>query len=548
MKKIYQLALLALIMMPFSACKKQLETNPLSKFSSTSFWTSETNAMLALTALYRGNIYTNAAQYNASDWWSYQGLVTLDLASDNAFCRTGDGDFRNQLVDGKMTSNSSILSTLWNSSYSRIAQCNDFLVNVGKISMDDNIKKRFIAEARFLRASQYFYMSQFWKSVPLVTKTLTPEEANNVTKASHQDLVNFVIKEFQEAAADLPRDKDIPKAEIGRVSKQAALSFLGRTQLGEHLYPDAANTYKTIIDFNDNIIDPNYSSIFLETNENSKENIFSIQFLPNVLANALIKHIIPLVGGGYITMNPTADLMESYQFTDGTSFSYTDPRYNPEDISKDRDPRLRYTILYPNAPYGNTRYVSSPDSTASKYLDRIGLTRASQTGYAMKKYIDDTFTGSLTSGYGGNMVVIRYAEVLLSYLEAKLEAGQAIDKALLDATINKVRSRQTVNMPAINVTDPALLRPILRNERRVEMALEGVRYWDLLRWGIADQKLNADIYGAPYPNAKKPIKAKPGSPVDTYKRWYVSRRNFRKGVDETWFIPQSEININPNLQ
>jgi hypothetical protein len=145
--------------------------------------------------------------------------------------------------------------------------------------------------------------------------------------------------------------------------------------------------------------------------------------------------------------------------------------------------------------------------------------------------------------------IIRYAEVLLSYLEAKMEAGQTIDVALLDATVNRVRGRQSVNMPKITVTEANTLRPLLRNERRVELALEGIRLWDLLRWKIADQVLKGDFYGHPFPGIKTAIKKKSATaPNDPYSRWYVTSKAFRKGIDEYWPVPQAEVNINPNLK
>jgi hypothetical protein len=135
--------------------------------------------------------------------------------------------------------------------------------------------------------------------------------------------------------------------------------------------------------------------------------------------------------------------------------------------------------------------------------------------------------------------------VLLSYLEAKLEAGQGVDQALLDATVNLVRARASVNMPRITITNPVALRPVLRNERRVELALEGIRYLDLLRWKIADQVLKGNFYGAPFPGASNIRKR--GNIVDPHQRWFVTTKNFRKGVDEYWPIPQAEVNINPKL-
>ncbi|MNN32930.1 SusD family protein [compost metagenome] len=102
-------------------------------------------------------------------------------------------------------------------------------------------------------------------------------------------------------------------------------------------------------------------------------------------------------------------------------------------------------------------------------------------------------------------------------------------------------------MPAINVQSSTSLRTTLRNERRIELALEGLRYWDLLRWGIAKDVLKGDFYGAPFPNAKN-LRIKSGGSKDPYSRWYVTSKSFRAGQDEHWPIPQNEVNINPNLK
>ena len=527
------------------SCEKELEKSPLDEFDNATFWTSEINVELALAAVYRGSIAANSWGGNANDWWSGNGLLYLELASDNAYHGQGDNRGFHRLSNGTMTPNLGILDWYWTRGYRRVARSNDFLENVGKAPLEEEALNRYIAEVRFIRAAQYFYFSQYFGSVPLVTESLTPEEANNVTKASHEELVSFVITELTEAAEDLPRFKDIPSSERGRASKQAALAFLGRIQLAEGFYAEAAETYKTIIDFGDNKIDPNYESIFLEENENSTEIIFSVQFIPDLLANGVMQYNAPRTIGGYSFINPLADLMESYQFLDGTEFSYTDPRYNPDDIGENRDPRLDYTIFYNGAVIrDDILYISHPDSRSP---DRIGRLN-SKSGYCIKKYIDPSITGDYYGSNGANIPVIRYAEVLLSYLEAKLEAGDAIDQALLDETINKVRGRASVNMPPITETNPALLRPIHRNERRVELALEGLRYWDLLRWGVADEELSADFYGHPYPDAETPIRKKSAAAEpDPFSRWYVTTRDFRAGIDNYWPIPQEEVDINPNL-
>ncbi|MEJ7769620.1 MAG: RagB/SusD family nutrient uptake outer membrane protein [Chitinophagaceae bacterium] len=527
----------------FSSCGKELNQSPLDQFDAANFWTSEGNAMLALTGVYRGNTSVTAANANPTDWWSYAGLLFMEFATDNAYDRRGDNSVFNRLTNGTLTSNMAVLGQYWSQSYARVARCNDFLTNIDKVQMDETKKKRMKAEVRFLRACQYFYLSQYWGSVPLVKGLLTKEEANSLDKAPRADVVNFALTELTEAAADLPRLKDIPTAERGRASKQAALAFLGRLQLAEGKNAEAAISFKSIIDFGDNIIDPDYAGLFLISNENSRENIFSMEFVENLAANGMNQHLWPAVDAGWHIFCPLGSIVEAYDFTNGATFSFSSPLYDATDPTKNRDPRLKYNILF-NGQSFKGKYITHPDSSLAP--DQLGAGKqTTQTGYGIRKFCDPGFSGNLNN-YGGNLPIIRYAEILLSYLEARLEAGQAIDQPLLDATINRVRSRASVGMPAITQTNPALLREILRKERRVETAFEGIRYWDLMRWKIADKVLKADFYGAPFPSTVKPIRKK-GTTTDPFSRWFVTTKNFRV-TDYFWPIPLEEVNINPKLK
>jgi hypothetical protein len=145
-----------------------------------------------------------------------------------------------------------------------------------------------------------------------------------------------------------------------------------------------------------------------------------------------------------------------------------------------------------------------------------------------------------------NFSLIRYSEVLLGYLESKLEAGATIDQALLDATINKVRGRAAVNMPPVTTTVAADLRKIVRRERRVEFAFEGIRYYDILRWGIAATELNHQFTGQKLTNNPASYTAYPVD-ADGYYIMTQQKRAFIAGKNELWPIPQSEIDINKNL-
>jgi tetratricopeptide (TPR) repeat protein len=541
-KNSVSILLMIVLLIGFGSCGDQLEQYPKDQFDKANFWTNEANANIGLAGVYRGNI-AYGTQVNPTDWWTYAGLVFFEHATDNAFDRRGKNANQNRLTNGTLLANNAVINTYWQGSYIRIAISNDFLENIDRVEMNEAGKKRMIADVRFIRACQYFYLSQFWGAVPLVTKTLTPDEANTVTKTPKAEIISFVIKEFTEAAADLPRYKDIPASEFGRASKQAALAFLGRVYLAEKKYSEASAAYKQIIDFGDNIIDPDYGSIFNTTNETSAENIFSVQYYEGLAGNALPQHALPANKSGWHIVNPLESLAINYDFIDGTPFSYNDPRFNPKNMAENRDPRFAATLLYDGCIFGGNVYDCHPDHNNS--LDQLTYSKqATRTGYGLRKFFDENFSGDLASGYGGNLPIIRYAEVLLSYLEAELEGGKPITQELLDMTINKTRGRASVKMPAITETNASNLRPMLRKERRIELALEGVRYWDLLRWGILGDVMQGDFWGASFPDAKKT-----GSKVDPTgnKRWWVDNKAFKKGVDEVWPIPESETNINPNL-
>ncbi|PXV61008.1 putative outer membrane starch-binding protein [Dysgonomonas alginatilytica] len=520
-----------------------LERHPLDEYAEDKFWTSEENAILALTGIYRTNILFNSPEYNPTDWWSYGGLIFLEFPSDNAYDRRGVNSNFYKMSAGTLLPNNDYVNNYWSNSYTKIARSNRFLEGVDQIPTSQEVRDRFKAEARFMRAAQYFYLSQFFQDVPIVTKTLTKEEANTVKKNTKAEIISFIITEFSESAKDLPRFKDLKSTETGRVSKQACLAFLGRTLLAEKEYTEATKVYEEIINYGDNSIAPDYKSIFLPAGENSSENIFSMQYLQDLAGNAMPQHAYPSKNGGWSLINVAADLFEAYQFKDGTPFSYESPLYNPNNLGENRDPRLDYTIYYDKATFKGSIYRCHPDIASP---DKIASGQTTQTGLMMRKYFDENFSGNLNS-YGTNIPVIRYAEILLSYLEAKLEAGDAISADLLNKTINQTRTRSSVNMPPVTELNRDKLRAILRNERRVELAMEGIRYWDLLRWEVADVALNAYIFGAPFPGAKR-TSPTPDGKVDKYERWYVGNRSFRKDKDYKWPIPQREQDINPNLR
>ena len=551
MKKYIYILLFSTALSVMQSCRKELDTVPLDSFASETFWTSPQNVLLALTGVYRANIQmapipSTDVEFNPTDWWSYNGLLFTEFATDNTYDRRGDNSAYNTLTNGALTSSNSYISAFWTFSYQKIARCNYFLENIDKAtSLDAALKSRYVAEVRFLRACQYFYLSQHFGSVPLVTNVLSKEEANVVKKAPIATVLAYVEKELTEVSAVLPRYAMIPASEKGRANAQVSLAFLGRTYMAQEKWTEGAAVYKKIIDFNENMIDPKFSSLFDGTNESSKEIIFATQYQQDLAPNSMLLHTLPASLGGYHLSNPLGSLAESFEFNEGTPFSFANSKYNPADVGQNRDPRFKYTLLYNSQQFKGIIYDSNPDHSTS--VDQLTTSKqATRTGFAPRKFLAESFSGGNLANSGIDVPVIRYAEVLLSYLECKLESGSTIDQILLDATINKVRGRADVNMPAVSETNAANLRVILRRERRNELALEGIRLWDLLRWKIAGAVLKGDFYGAAFPGATN--LRKKGTTVDPYSRWYVTSKNFRTGQDEFWPIPLSEANINPNLR
>lgn len=521
-----------------------MDRYPLTNFSEETFYSDAANVKLALTGLYRGNI-EEGVNYGSPDWWAYPAIVLLDGVSDIGYDRRGFNNDLGKLTAGTIIDSNGWVTSLYKSAYKRIGACNRFMEGLDKIGSQNPEMIRMRAEARFIRATQYFYLGSYYHDVPLVKTVLTLDEANSVKKASRKEVLEYAATELADVATILPRHKDLPGAELGRATAQAALAFLVRIYMVMEEYGKAAQACKQIIDWGDNALESNYQELFYPSNRNNREFLFAVQFVDDLAGIGLPQHAFPVKDNGWCLVNATNHLFEAYNFTDGTMFSYDDEKFDSKNLGKNRDPRLDYTIFYDGSTFRGTTFNCNPETNAS---DKITYgQQTTQTGYMLRKFFDEGWSGDINA-YGVALPVARYADILLLYLEAKLQNGEAITQSLLDETINLVRGRQSVNMPAITETNPDKLMEIIQNERMVELAFEGWRLWDLFRWGIAKEKLNEDIYGAPFYGLSNPdlIRKKDGQ-ADPWNRWYVNARSFEDGQD-VWPIPLSEKNINPNLR
>jgi len=528
--KYIELIMLTVCMLVVSGCSDEwLDEQPLAQLSESSFWASESDAMLALTGVYRGgnvghNTYTNELLIMAShtdDSGYKNGAVGVIYSG---YLNPGDGQ---------------VVQAIWQRAYATIFKANYFLENIDRVQMDEAVKAQMIAEVRFLRAYEYFYMSVLYGGVPLITKVLTIEETNSQTRNSLEEVVNFAISELTEAARVLPVSR--PENERGRILKAAALTVKGRLLMIHKRWAEAASTFREVIDLNEHIIDPRYKELFEEKGETSKEIILSTNCIAGLYGNPQNQlNYHPEFYGGYQEDNVFQGLVDAFQMIDGKSIDES-PLYNPAKPYENRDPRLYASIFLP----GYTVFRGRLWEGTPLNSNLIGT-----TGYGWKKYVTEDYTGAQNSS-GDDIIHIRYAEVLLSYLESVLEAGQPVTQALLDETINQVRGREAVKMPPITETNPDKLRELVRNERRVEFCLERlIRYMDIRRWGIFMEVMNTKFYGMKLTDDPDNYTEKKVETVGKYRGHYIAidKTGTIKPENALIPIPLYEININPSLQ
>jgi hypothetical protein len=261
--------------------------------------------------------------------------------------------------------------------------------------------------------------------------------------------------------------------------------------------------------------------------------------------------------GGWSVPVPTQSLVDAYYCTDGKRIDDS-PLYDPDHPFENRDPRLDATIVRPGARFGNYRFLTHPDSVQTwnyatgEWVENADVTNpyATFTGYTWRKYMDEQDFAQ-TENSELNWILVRYAEVLLTYAEAKIEAGQ-IDKSVYDA-INQVRER--VDMPPVEPSKSQQeLRRIVRHERRIEFAFEGLRFFEIRRWEIADEVMDGPVVGRPkegYSTMGIPEFDTHGIP--NYSAYIkemrvIDERQFDPDRDYLWPVPQGEMDVNPQLE
>lgn len=565
MKKINFLIWSFMTIMLTGCDKDYLNRFPEDQPNSGTYYTTADQLILAINAAYSNLSY-------AQDGYPYQ--MQLECTSDVMWQRPNTDA---QVIGlGQHTSNTTMIRTIWVQSYTGIGRCNMLLENMSKAKTVTSaaLYRRIEGEARFLRAYYYGLLISLYGDVPLLDKPLEVKDAF-LPRTSQADILTFIFRDLDSAAAQLPLS--YTGTDIGRATSTSALAYKARIALYNNKFAIAAAAAKQVMDLNYHSLYPNYRNLFMYAGENSRESIFAFDYKQTVRVSATPQNMQARNSSGFSGQVPTRAMADSYECTDGNTIDKS-PLYSTADPFKNRDPRMRQTLLGDGDTWFGTGGITfnmtyHPDSTTCTRftptvakITNLEVTNAfsSYSGYLLKKYLDPADLVLNTQSELAFML-IRYAEVLLTYAEAKIELNE-IDATVLNA-INQVRARgygvavaQTTLYPAVTTTNQSALRGIIRRERKVELVGEGLRIFDIRRWKIGEKVMNGILFGKAqnktiYNNLPKPqIDENSSADYTSFNSLISVVGNFKimdnprvfKSHHYLWPIPQAEIDVNKN--
>lgn len=448
-----------------TGCRKEfLDTTPPDGISIEDFYTTAAEAELGLVACY-DNL---SAQFDRLYGLGVDaiGLYCGDLCLSSWTTRWNKFEINTQ--DGSEET----VRIVWNECYQGIYRCNVLLENIEPLDMDGIRKAEIIGETKFLRAFYYFDLVRTFGDVPLVLSPLSPEESY-VSRDPKSAVVAQMITDFNDAIAALPEKSQWSGADMGRATKGSARAYLMKLYCYEQQWGNAVSVGQDLINSEEYELFDEYTDNFSISDENGVESVFEIQCLSN--------------------QGTEGNAHNDLEGTEGTPF----PRGNTAPFEE-----------FVNSFELNADGVVDPRREATLYD-----TFNTPTFFGAQKYQIGASNG-IAYDAENNYKLMRYSDALLLYAEALNESGST-QEAL--TYLNLVRQRPSVNMPAVTSTDQQVVREAIRDERKWELGLEGHRFFDLVRWGIAGETIRAQ------------------------------GRTFIDGVHEIMPLPINELDINENL-
>lgn len=490
-------------------CDTGLDSLPKGSVAEEIFWQRERDAILAVNAV-----------YNELD--GVQMVKELDGVTDIGYrAPSGPGTFHDVGAGNIDPSNSAITSN-WNRYYRGIRKANDVINNIGSIEDGDPaLLERLEAEARFLRAWYYTQLTSLWGDVPLITETIGIND--HVGRTPRAEIVAFIHSELDSIINANVLELSYSDSDLGRATHGAALTLKARLALRNSDWETVRDATQAVMDLGIYSLYPDYVELFQYAGQNSSEVIFDRQYAVGGDTYNAFSYSAGSIGGSSV-VEPVRALQLMYE--------YTGP-VNPDDPYENLDPRWGHIVYYTGQPIGNSTYNSWPGSPTGDEV--MSAETATQHGYNLKKWVDYPNDSANPANGSINMILMRYADVLLMYAEAKVELNE-IDETVY-AALNEIRERPTVGLEPISAeTHPGQeeLRAYIRDERARELAFEGLRLYDINRWQIGEVK-EGIVQGMDYINPS----------TGEWEIWDRNfNRSFRPDRDYLWPIPQSEMEIN----
>lgn len=497
---------------------KILDVVPKGQLSNATFWKSKADADLALAGCYR-------------NWEIGMNIVMGDAMADNDYSQLTVTGFQ-QVGNGSVSPQNVLIGTGARAfSYAQIRKYNSFLENIDKVDMADDLKTRYKAEVRFLRAYDYFLKAQFFGDMPLITETIASTEFPARTPVA--DIQSFILSELDEISKILPV-QNLVQSE-GHMTAGTALALKARVELFMGKYEDAMKDSKAVIDMGVYELFPNYEQLFWRQNNGvNTESIAEIEHIKNDYATTIPWQRLPAFMGGYAESGVSRSLVDAYETTNGLPIS-EDPSYDPDHPFANRDPRLDMSIAHAGSLWYGSYYDGlDADVNGSSNPDYY-LHDGSKAAQMSKKYLDPDITSPDWQNFDANIIVIRLAEMYLTYAEAAVETGTNLPLGL--EYINKLRDRVGL------IRAKTLTRELVRRERRVELAFEGLRYYDVKRWDLGPVVMNGPYYGS------RKGSVDPQTGKVTWGTGYILIENRTFYPDRKYLlpIPQSELDVNSNM-
>jgi len=586
MKKILYLPFL-LLLITLGGCEKYLDRKPLDASASTTFLSNQNEMDQSLNGVYAATLWTFPNNTPL--------LFAIEASTDIGIRRDQNAEDFIALGEGNFFINNSIVNSSWNQGYRLIQRANQHLVGMqnGKNNVSPQYFGRNRAEILVLRAWGYFHLLYMFGDLPYYKAPPTVDEVLNATRTPVATIVADLYKDLDEAVAGFDAANAQPILGNGRVNKAVALGIKAKLALLIKDYPTAAAATNTIITSLNYNLNPTYQNLFSiagQVANSGREILFNQTYPTDASApeNWMVWITVPrLITSSQSSHFPSQALVDKFEGRDGLRIDAS-AVYNPLTPRLNRDNRLKWTVsmngdtllynvqasasgayiqpkektifdlysnvrrrfnwitgVFDNVTGGNTDWIGNTGGGIQWAVGAAGSRGG--VGYIWRKYVDSTQIHQLTkTGY----ILMRYADILLMNAEAKIELSQ-IDASVVNA-INLVRTR--AGQPAILAGSQAQMRQIVRRERAVEFAGEGLRLFDLRRWDIYEKANSGPVVGAAF----NPLVA-PATPVydandiPDYSASINQRIRFRNQVRNNnnarfklWPIPQFEIDVNPN--